>query len=65
MRKTEVFTAAFGLRIATTLRTTDAAAVDDALILRAEGALMRLSDAIASSYLTHNERSDALWEALA
>jgi uncharacterized circularly permuted ATP-grasp superfamily protein/uncharacterized alpha-E superfamily protein len=51
--------------IATTLRTTDAAAVDDALILRAEDALMRLSDAIASSYLTHNERSDALWEALA
>ncbi|MGP0093266.1 MAG: circularly permuted type 2 ATP-grasp protein [Xanthobacteraceae bacterium] len=51
--------------IATALRTTDATAVDEALILRAEDALMRLSDAIASSYLTHNERSDALWEALA
>jgi uncharacterized alpha-E superfamily protein len=51
--------------VATALRTSDAAAVDDALILRAEEALMRLSDAIGSAYLTHNERSDALWEALA
>jgi len=51
--------------IATALRTTDAAAVDDALILRAEDVLMRLSDAIAAAYLTHSERSGALWEALA
>jgi uncharacterized alpha-E superfamily protein len=50
---------------ATALRTADAAAVDEALILAIENALMNLSDAIAASYLTHNERSEGTWEALA
>ena len=51
--------------IGTSLRTTDAAKVDDALIGTIENALMKLSETISSSYLTHNERSEALWEALA
>lgn len=51
--------------IATRLRTADAAAVDDALILGIEDALMKLSDAISAAYLANNERSDAVWEALA
>ena len=51
--------------IATRLRTADAAKIDDALIAEIEDALMKLSEAIAASYLTHNERSEAVWEALA
>jgi uncharacterized circularly permuted ATP-grasp superfamily protein/uncharacterized alpha-E superfamily protein len=50
---------------ATALRTTDAAAIDDALIAATEGALMRLSEAIGAAYLTHNERTEPRWEALA
>jgi uncharacterized circularly permuted ATP-grasp superfamily protein/uncharacterized alpha-E superfamily protein len=50
---------------ATVLRTTDAADIDDALIAATTNALMRLSDAIATTYFTHNERSEARWEALA
>jgi uncharacterized alpha-E superfamily protein len=50
---------------ATALRTADAPAVDDALIAQVEKALMRLSDAITGSYLTHNERAETEWEALA
>jgi hypothetical protein len=30
-----------------------------------EQALMKLSDAISAAYLTNNERSEAVWEALA
>jgi uncharacterized circularly permuted ATP-grasp superfamily protein/uncharacterized alpha-E superfamily protein len=51
--------------IATALRTADAAKVDDALIVIIENALMKLSETIGSSYLTHDERSEAIWEALA
>ncbi len=51
--------------IATRLRTAEAAAVDDALIVDIEQALMKLSDAISAAYLTNNERSDFVWEALA
>ena len=51
--------------LATRLRTADAAEIDDAMILDAEHALMKLSDAIASAYLTHNERAEASREALA
>jgi hypothetical protein len=47
------------------LRTTDATAIDDALITRIEDSLMRLSEAITGAYLTHNERADPAWEALA
>jgi uncharacterized circularly permuted ATP-grasp superfamily protein/uncharacterized alpha-E superfamily protein len=51
--------------LATTLRTIEASAVDDAVILGAEGSFMRLSDLIAAAYLTHSERSENVWGALA
>jgi uncharacterized circularly permuted ATP-grasp superfamily protein/uncharacterized alpha-E superfamily protein len=51
--------------IASRLRTADAAAIDDGLLLEVEQALMKLSDAISDAYLTSNERSDFEWEALA
>jgi uncharacterized alpha-E superfamily protein len=51
--------------IATRLRTADAAKIDDALIMDIELSLMKLSDAISAAYLTNNERSDSVWEALA
>jgi len=51
--------------IATRLRTADAAKIDDALIVDIEQSLMKLSNAISAAYLTNNERSDAVWEALA
>jgi uncharacterized circularly permuted ATP-grasp superfamily protein/uncharacterized alpha-E superfamily protein len=51
--------------LATRLRTVDVAAVDDALILEAEQALMKLSDATTAAYLTNTERADATREALA
>jgi uncharacterized circularly permuted ATP-grasp superfamily protein/uncharacterized alpha-E superfamily protein len=51
--------------IATRLRTADAAKIDDALVMDIEQALMKLSDAISAAYLTNNERSDSVWEALA
>jgi len=50
--------------IATQLRTADAAKIDDALIMDIEQSLMKLSDAISAAYLTNNERSDSMWEAL-
>jgi uncharacterized circularly permuted ATP-grasp superfamily protein/uncharacterized alpha-E superfamily protein len=50
---------------ATRLRTADAAAIDAALIVDVEQALLKLSDAIGAAYLTGNERSDFEWEALA
>jgi uncharacterized circularly permuted ATP-grasp superfamily protein/uncharacterized alpha-E superfamily protein len=51
--------------IATRLRTAEAAAVDNALILDVEQALLKLSDAISAAYLTNSERSEPVWEALA
>ena len=51
--------------IATRLRTIEAAAIDEALIVETEQSLMKLSDAIAATYLTNNERSESAWEALA
>ena len=51
--------------IATRLRTADATKIDNALIVDVESALMKLSEAITSYYLTHNERSEAAWGALA
>jgi len=50
---------------ATALRTTEAAAIDDALIAATESALMRLSEAIGAAYLTHNERPEPRGEGLA
>jgi uncharacterized alpha-E superfamily protein len=52
------------LPLATALRTTDPATLDDELILGAEDALMRLSEAIASSYFVHREDPEPQWEAL-
>jgi uncharacterized circularly permuted ATP-grasp superfamily protein/uncharacterized alpha-E superfamily protein len=51
--------------IATGLRTADAAKIDTDLILGSEIALMKLSETIDSSHLAHDERSEAVWEALA
>jgi len=51
--------------LAARLRTVDVAAVDEALILEAEQALMKLSDAITAAYLTNTERADGTREALA
>jgi uncharacterized alpha-E superfamily protein len=52
-------------RIATQLRTVDAANIDDALITEVENGLMTLSGAIAAAYLAHNERTETVWEAIA
>ncbi|HTZ37482.1 MAG TPA: circularly permuted type 2 ATP-grasp protein [Stellaceae bacterium] len=51
--------------VATRLRTVDAAAVNEALIVDVEQALMKLSDAVSAAYLVNTERSDPVWEALA
>ena len=51
--------------IATGLRTADAARIDPDLIVLSENALMKLSETIDSSHLAHDERSEAVWEALA
>ena len=51
--------------IATRLRTVDAAAIDEALIVDTGQLLMKLSDAITATYLTNTERSESAWEALA
>jgi uncharacterized alpha-E superfamily protein len=51
--------------IATRLRTGDAAKIDNALIFDVESTLMKLSDAVTAYYLTHNERFEAAWGALA
>jgi len=51
--------------IATRLRTVEAAAIDEALIVETGQSLMKLSDAITATYLTNNERSESAWEALA
>ena len=53
------------LSLATSLRTAEATTIDTALILGIEDKLMKLSDAIAFSYFTHNERSVSPWDALA
>ncbi|MGA2941528.1 MAG: alpha-E domain-containing protein, partial [Xanthobacteraceae bacterium] len=51
--------------VATGLRTADASKITDSLIMEIENSLMKLSEAISSTYLTNQERSDATWEALA
>jgi uncharacterized alpha-E superfamily protein len=50
---------------ATGLRTAEAAAIDAPTIMASEDALLKLSQTIASSYLTTNERTETVWEALA
>jgi uncharacterized circularly permuted ATP-grasp superfamily protein/uncharacterized alpha-E superfamily protein len=51
--------------IATRLRTAEAPNIDDGLIRDIEQSLVKLSDAITSTYLSNNERSGSVWEALA
>ena len=51
--------------IATRLRTADAGQIDGGQILDVENALLKLSEEITSYYLTHNERSETAWGALA
>jgi uncharacterized circularly permuted ATP-grasp superfamily protein/uncharacterized alpha-E superfamily protein len=50
--------------LATQFRTADAAALDATAFLRAEEALMKLADVIASTYFTTHERAEVRWEAL-
>ena len=51
--------------IATRLRTAQASGITRDLVVELEQMLMKLSEAIASSYLTYNERSEAVWDTLA
>jgi uncharacterized circularly permuted ATP-grasp superfamily protein/uncharacterized alpha-E superfamily protein len=51
--------------LATALRTADAAALDQAMVIGIEDTLMKLSETIATTYLTHIERSEPSVEALA
>jgi uncharacterized alpha-E superfamily protein len=50
--------------LATQIRTANAAALDEAIFLGAEEALMKLADVIASTYFTTHERAEVRWEAL-
>jgi uncharacterized alpha-E superfamily protein len=50
--------------LATRFRTADAGTINDAQIVAIEADLMKLSEAIASTYLTHNERSQTVWDTL-
>ncbi|MDO9413497.1 MAG: circularly permuted type 2 ATP-grasp protein [Pseudolabrys sp.] len=49
--------------IALRFRTTNANNFDRALIIEIEDSLMKLSEAIASAYLTHIQRTPATWDA--
>jgi uncharacterized circularly permuted ATP-grasp superfamily protein/uncharacterized alpha-E superfamily protein len=51
--------------IATRFRTANAGHIGDAEIVSVETDLMKLSETIASTYLTHNEPSETVWETLA
>jgi uncharacterized circularly permuted ATP-grasp superfamily protein/uncharacterized alpha-E superfamily protein len=51
--------------IATRFRTADAGAIAGHQIIDIENELMKLSEAIGTTYLTHNERSQADWDTLA
>ena len=50
--------------LAARVRTADAAGLDQAAFAEAEDALMKLADAIASTYFVSRERSEVHWEAL-
>jgi uncharacterized circularly permuted ATP-grasp superfamily protein/uncharacterized alpha-E superfamily protein len=50
--------------LATQIRTANIADLDDAMFVDAEEMLMRLADAIASTYFTSHERAEVRWEAL-
>lgn len=61
-RLTPVQQVAAGL--ATRFRTADAGSIDESEIVEIEAELMKLSEAIASTYLTHNERAQSEWETI-
>jgi uncharacterized alpha-E superfamily protein len=46
------------------LRTTDAATIDEDVLLEVEAALMKLSDVVTANYFTTRARSDAPWDSL-
>ena len=50
--------------LATKMRTANAVSLDGQAFLECETALMKLSDAVASTYFTTRERSEGSWEAL-
>jgi len=50
--------------LATRVRTAEPAAIDKQALAEVENDLMRLSDVVASTYFTSQERTDAAWEAL-
>ena len=51
--------------IAATMRTTEAAAIDDKVVSDTELALMKLSEAVVAAYFTPDERFEVAWEAQA
>jgi uncharacterized alpha-E superfamily protein len=46
------------------MRTTDAATIDEEVLLEVEAALMKLSDTVTANYFTTRARSDAPWDSL-
>jgi uncharacterized alpha-E superfamily protein len=46
------------------MRTTDAATIDEGMLLEVEGSLMKLSDTVTANYFTTRARSDAPWDSL-
>jgi uncharacterized circularly permuted ATP-grasp superfamily protein/uncharacterized alpha-E superfamily protein len=52
------------IALATKMRTADVAVIDAQALLDTETALWKLSDAVASTYFTTRERSEAPWESL-
>jgi uncharacterized alpha-E superfamily protein len=50
--------------LAAKLRTADAASIDAGMLLDVEASLMKLSDAVASTYFTTHMRSDVPWDSL-
>ena len=46
------------------MRTTDAATIDEGMLLEVEASLMKLSDTVTTNYFTTRARSDAPWDSL-
>jgi uncharacterized alpha-E superfamily protein len=46
------------------LRTTDAATINEGVLLEVEASLMKLSDLVTTNYFTTRARSDAPWDSL-
>ena len=50
--------------LASRIRTAEVGDVDEAFLVEAEAALMKLSDAVTTNYFTNRDRSDDAWEPL-